>query len=273
MVQLGVSSMFFHEYPVDLIFDYVEEAGLSGIEFWVETPHFWVRGMPVEEVRECIDRHPALSPVTLHGPVLDLNPCSINPKIAAVSVQFALQSIEIAESLGASVVTLHPGRRTAKRLPSEADYGRFDYLLRAIRDAGENRHVQVAIENMERKVNSLLCTPEDVLEVLEREPWLSFTLDISHAIARSVGEACRYIEWCHDRIANVHVSSVRGGTLHHPVFGSEDVVVVLRALRDAGYDGPLTLEIEDQNFDHTLCSEEKVAVLIREVEYLHGIFS
>ncbi len=268
MVQFAVSSMFFHEYPTDQIFDFVEEAGLTGIEFWIETPHFWVRDMPLDEIADCIRAHPRLAPITVHAPVLDLNPCSINPRIAAVSVQYALHAVEMAEVLGARTVTLHPGRRTAKRVPSDADYRRFEHYIDELQGVAQGKSVHVAIENMERKVNSLLCTPEDVRELLEREPWLFFTLDVAHALRRSVEEVEAYITACGDRIANVHVSGVASKAVHLPVTGNDDIAGIISLLKQQGYADNLTLEIEDRNFAAELCSEEKITLLAGEMAFL-----
>ena len=111
-----------------------------------------------------------------------------------------------------------------------------------------------------------------VAELLDREPWLWFTFDIAHALAYSMEEAFRYIECCQGRIANVHVSGASPGAIHHTVHGNANIEQILTKLRDTGYEGPLTLEIEDQTFDHDLCSEEKIAVLSRELAFLREIF-
>ncbi len=264
--------MFFHEYQVPIIFDYIEEPGLTGLEFWIETPHFWLQEMPVDLVAGALADHPELNPLTIHAPVLDLNPCSINPGVAALSVQYTLRSIQIAEALGADVITLHPGRRTAKRTPSEADFTRFRYYLDRLRSQAGECAVRIAIENMEPKVNTLLSAPADVCELLEREPWLCLTFDIAHALAGSLETALEFVEMCHERIANVHVSAIGNGMMHLPPSGDGDVATVLGRLRDRGYDGHLTLEIEDRNFDHPLSSEEKITLLSREASFLRGIF-
>jgi sugar phosphate isomerase/epimerase len=43
---------------------------------------------------------------------------------------------------------------------------------------------------------------------------------------------------------------------------------VMHALKDAGYAGPLTLEIDDLNFLHPLSAEEKIAVLSRDRAFM-----
>jgi sugar phosphate isomerase/epimerase len=44
------------------------------------------------------------------------------------------------------------------------------------------------------------------------------------------------------------------------------------ALRDHGYTGPLTLEIEDLNFSRTLTAQEKIAVLAADRAFLEQCF-
>jgi sugar phosphate isomerase/epimerase len=167
------------------------------------------------------------------------------------------------------VVTVHPGRRTAKRPPSAPDFRRFDHYLSLLADAARKSRVRIAIENMEKKVNSLLCVPETVREVLDREPWLSFTLDISHAMGVSVEEVAAYIDLCGDRLVNVHLGSSNGGTMHLPVDNNPEMVTILRWLSDAGYRGVITFEIEDRTFDHDLSSEEKILFLARQAAFVH----
>lgn len=270
MVYFAVSSMFFHEYQLEEIFDLVCESGLDTLEFWVETPHFWLRDLPEDELVTCINTNPAHPIPSIHAPVLDLNPCSINPEVAAISVEYAARAVSLAERIGSGVVTVHPGRRTAKRPPSDADYRRFECYVNRLEEVSRGKNVTVAIENMERKVNSLLCTPESVRELLDREEWLGFTLDISHAMGTSTDEVYRYLDLCHDRLSNIHMSRSDGGTRHLPVRGYQVMADILGYTCDLGYRGCITLEIEDRNFAHDLSSEEKVLILAGEVEFMRN---
>lgn len=268
MVPLAVSSMFFHEYSLTEIFSYVSTSGLDGMEFWIETPDFWLRDLPVGEVIACSMKHPRLSSLTVHAPILDLNPCSINPDVAKISVQHALRAVAITGQVGARILTIHPGRRTAKRPVGAADFARFDHYLAALREAALKSPVRICMENMEPSVNSLLCTPERVRQLLDDEPWLSFTLDVAHALVRSEDEPMRYLELCGDRIANVHISRVNGRIQHLPLDRDRTLAGFLHALRDAGYAGPLTLEIDDLNLPAPCTAEEKIAILKRDRAFM-----
>jgi len=260
--------MFFHEYPCDEIFDFISETGLDAIEFWPETPDFWLKRQPMQELHSCFRNHPELTHNTVHTPILDLNPCSINPGVAALSLEHAVDSLRLAEAINATVFTIHPGRRTAKRVPSAADYERFDHLIERMRCESRGSTVKVAIENMEVKVNSLLCTADGVRELLDIEKWLYFTLDVSHAMGSSLDEVIRYIDLCYDRLVNIHLSRANGKSMHLPIEGCPEIVTVLHALREYDYQGNLTLEIEDRNFDHEYSSEEKCHLLMRELAFM-----
>lgn len=272
MVHFAVSTMFFHEYPLEEIFSYIAEAGLDSVEFWMETPSYWLGGRPEEELVRCLGEFPGLNSPTLHAPILDLNPTSVNPEVAEISVRYATDAIRLAARAEIGVVTVHPGRRTAKRPPGAPDLERFSRYLRALEAASMETGVRVAMENMERKVNSLLCTPEGMRELLDREPWIWFTLDISHAMGAGTAEVTRYIDLCGDRLVNVHVGRAGNGTMHLPVAGDREMAFLLRYLDGSRYDGNLTLEIEDRNFSHDLSSEEKILLLSGELAFMRECF-
>ena len=263
--------MFFHEYPLETIMGHAEAATLDAIEFWLETPHFWLRGMPEDELRRAIAAHPRLRLATVHAPILDLNPCSINPRVAEVSVTYAQEAVAFADRFGAEVVTVHPGRRTAKRPPSPDDYRRFDRLIAALRETASGMTVRVAIENMERKVNNLLSSPDTVRRLLDQEEWLWFTLDVSHAMGTSLAEVGEFVELCGDRLANVHLSRASDGKMHLALSGHPDGRAVLNMLRDVRYAGPVTLELEDLRLDRTYLADEKVALIASECAFIRSV--
>jgi sugar phosphate isomerase/epimerase len=67
----------------------------------------------------------------------------------------------------------------------------------------------------------------------------------------------------------VHLSRKEGKTLHLPLDKRPLMATVMHALKDAGYGGPLTLEIDDLNFPHPLTADDKIAVLSRDRAFMH----
>jgi sugar phosphate isomerase/epimerase len=126
------------------------------------------------------------------------------------------------------------------------------------------------MENMEPKINSLLCSPERMRELLDDEPWLFFALDVSHAMSKSDEEPIRYIELCHDRLVNVHISRAEGTILHLPLAKSPVIARVMSSLREHSFTGSLTLEIEDLNFGRPYSSGEKIDLLAQDCRFMHN---
>jgi sugar phosphate isomerase/epimerase len=52
--------------------------------------------------------------------------------------------------------------------------------------------------------------------------------------------------------------------MHLPVENNPDITTILHLLSDAGYQGVITFEFEDRNFNHDLSSEEKIIFLARQ---------
>jgi sugar phosphate isomerase/epimerase len=175
----------------------------------------------------------------------------------------------MAEEIGAEVVTLHPGRRTVKRIPARQEYERFEQFLDTLRSAADGKRVRPCMENMEYSINALLCTPEAMRELLDAESWVGFTLDTSHALSNSLVEVEHYIDLCTERLAMVHLSRAENGRTHLPLTGSTQGARILRCLKDHRFQGHLSLEIEDRNFSHELSLEERITILMKDLEYIH----
>jgi len=272
-MEISFSTMFLHDHPLDLIFNAVRHTGADTLEFWPETPDWWLDGLPMGRLVQEVSSHPFSSSISVHAPVLDLNPCSINPDIVQVSLDWVEYSIRLAEDLGASVCTIHPGRRTSKRPPSGTDYRRLDHMFDFIAPVAEKSSVKVSIENMEPQVNALLSTPDEISRVLKEREWLSFTLDACHASYQGVSVLREFIDIADDRIANVHLSGATEKVLHLPVNGNAWAETALDALVDSGYDGLITLEINDLSVDRPLTYEEKIGVLASDVEYIRSFIT
>jgi len=272
MPRYSVSSMFFHEYTCDEIFSFVKTAGCSAIEFWPETPDFWLHGRDKDKLLQILDKYPDLKPVTVHGPVLDLNPCSVNPDVAEISIKNTVEAVELSEFLGAQVLTIHPGRRTAKRPAGRRDLERFQVYIDRIREASEKSGVKICIENMPPKINSLFSEPKQMRDLLDNEEWLYLTLDIAHAMTNNDRDVLDFLELAGERILNVHISRNSGTINHFPVDGDPVIGDILKILSDTGYNGFLTLELEDLNLERKITADEKISIVRNDISFIKGHF-
>ena len=266
MYTLEASSMFFHPYKTPEIFAAMHSAGLDSVEFWMETPEFWMAGARIDELLEEKKRYPHLFPLAMHAPIFDLNPCSFNPKVAALSADCTIDCIEMLEALGGGIVTIHPGKRTAKRPVTYLDKERFhQYLGRLSEVSGKN--VIIALENMPPAVNAHITTAPEMREVLDEYSWLSFTFDYAHA--QAAGDPFSFIEQCSDRMVNIHASLGRAGAMHSPLAGTAEGDALKAVLKDIGYTGRVTYEFEDLNFGE-LRLLDRTEILAEETRWYRG---
>ncbi|MEM0351065.1 MAG: sugar phosphate isomerase/epimerase [Archaeoglobaceae archaeon] len=252
------STMFFYEYSTDMIAKAVELSECDGVEFWVETPYFWV-DRNTEKLQSLLDFE-----ITLHAPVLDLNPTSVNSSVGNLSLKETLYTISLCREIGGSLVTIHAGKRSAAREPVWADYNSLHRYLRISSRFSRIKGVNLSLENSEKKVN-FLCKTVDELESFVKTYDLLITYDIKHSL---YDESFLKL---FDRICNVHVSSDLDGK-HVRASKSEEVRRILKELADIGYSGFLTIELDDLGMGE-MDFGKKVEILKEEVNFLRTIFS
>ncbi|NHW89164.1 MAG: sugar phosphate isomerase/epimerase [Archaeoglobales archaeon] len=252
------SSMFLYEYSTDMIARAVELSGCDGLEFWVETPYFWVDRNP-EKLESLLDFE-----LLFHAPVLDLNPVSVNGKVSDLSLKETLYTISLCKKVSGKLVTIHAGKRSALREPVWADYNSLHRYLRISSNFSRIKGVNLSLENSEIKINNLCKTSEE-LEFFAKAYDLWITYDIKHS--KYDDSFLNLLE----RIKNVHVSSESDGK-HVMASKSEKVFQILKELSEKGYDGYLTIELDDLGIGE-LDFGKKVEILKKEREFIDKAFS
>ncbi len=272
-MRLSCASLFLWEYSVYEIMEMLVEAGIKSVEFWAETPDFWKDrndAMEVAALEEAISMMP--EGCNLHAPVLDLNPASINNNVHEVTVNETLWSLDLAKKIGAEIVTIHPGRRTVHRPPTDVDWERFLKYLVECKKKAERLGLRLSLENSMPAIRNMCVRPEEMKRVLDKFPGLFFTFDVVHASIVSPEMAISFIEQLGERIINVHIGAPHDGKPHYPAYLRRNMDSVLAALVDSDYKGDLTIEIDDRTYPKQLSREEKVKELTRERLYLENIF-
>ncbi len=252
--------MFLFEYSLRDIRRAVELAEYDGVEFWVETPHFWWTKDEslLSELDGCVK--------AVHSAVIDLNPVSSNESVAELTLRETLYSIKIA-SMCKAPVTIHAGKRSAEREPVEEDHKALEKYLRVTKKYSEIKGVRVLLENSEKGVNRLCKTAEE-LDYYSSKFDLGITLDLNHAAKN--GDPESFLELL-DRTENLHVSGYDEKGRHVEIERSKDILELIKEVRELGYDGLVTVELDDLGIG-TLDFEQKVKVLKRQREVLEKIF-
>ncbi len=254
--------------------DILQKAGINSVEFWAETPFFWMDRNNETTVAQLIEAISIMTQgCTLHAPVMDLNPSSYNDLVREATIKETLWSIELASILRARVVTIHPGKRTAHRKPTNEDWEKFMKYLEISFKKAKSSGVNLSLENSMPGVQSMCSDPGEMKEVLDQFPGLFFTFDIVHACLNSPQTALSFIKELGDKIINVHIGAPHNGKPHFPAHHEKKMDIILQRLRDSGYKGDLTIEIDDKIYPGQLTKEEKIKELTRERKYLESIFN
>ena len=156
---------------------------------------------------------------------------------------------------------------------------RFNPILDVFAECG----VKFALEVHPTEIAFDLHTAQRALEVLDFRPEFGFNFDPSHLIWQGVNPA-RFIRKFPDRIFHVHMKDAivtldgdngilashlnfgdarRGWDFRSPGRGGVNFEEIVRALNDAGYAGPLSVEWEDSGMDREHGAREAVEYVRR----------
>lgn len=150
--------------------------------------------------------------------------------------------LEVFARLGTRWMNIHPDRHAPmhdRKFYIARDLESLSELLEAARSLG----IGLMIENLPGDFN----TVEQLGELLEPLPELGLHLDIGHSnllVQRNTADDL--IRVYGHRLRHVHLHDNKGGVadLHLPLgIGTVDVARHVRSLKEAGYDGTITLEV------------------------------
>jgi sugar phosphate isomerase/epimerase len=218
---------------------WMAEMGLDFIDLTLEPPAAIVSKVDTAVVRRALEDHG----MSLVGHTAFYLPiASPFEELRRASVDELRRCMDAFAAIGARWMNIHPDRHTPM-------HSRAYYIGRNILSIGELiRHaeqcgVDLMIENLPGDFN----TPEQLGELLDPLPELGLHLDIGHAnllVPYNMTESI--LKAYGKRLRHVHLHDNKGGgaDLHLALgCGNVDVPRSLRALKDCGYDGTITLEV------------------------------
>lgn len=196
-----------------------------------------------------------------------LSTADLTPALREASLTETIRSLNVAAALRPLKVVLHPSYVTglAPFVPDQAKRHALT-ALEAIVGEAERLGLVLCLENMFPRSNSLV-EPADFAEVFERFSSLKLTLDTGHAHIGSSGakRALEFIRMFPERLEHVHASDNFGKDDNHlPIgAGTIDFPRIVKALKDIGYNGTVTLEIFSRDKDYLRIGREKIDTLVR----------
>lgn len=166
-------------------------------------------------------------------------------ELRSVARDLYRRSLDTFAAAEVALVNVHPDGRVPLH-PAEQVRARNAEAIAGLAQDASERGIRLMVENLDRG----FARVEDFGAIFEAVPAAGFHLDVGHANLRlGLGEGNRtagLLEAFGDRLVHVHVSDNRGGAddLHLPLgAGFIDWKGAIAALKGAGYDGTVTLEV------------------------------
>ena len=167
------------------------------------------------------------------------------PELRATARDLFRRALDTFADAGVDLVNVHPDQKIPLHSVANVRKMNADAIAQLAEDAA-GRGIRLMVENLDK----VFASPEDMQPIFEAVPDAGFHLDIGHAnLNLGLGEPNRtaaLLKAFGDRLAHVHISDNRGGTgdLHLPLgAGSIDWKAHARMLKEAGWDGTVTLEV------------------------------
>jgi len=220
------------------------------------------------------------------------NPLAPDPEEARASVEHLKKVIEAAQRLGLDRVNTFVGRDPAKSV--EENWARFRETWPPLARFAEERGVRIGIENCPMLFTTdewpggknLATTPAIWRRMFEEipSPYFGLNYDPSHLVWQQMDPVLPIREFA-ARFVHVHAKDVRidrqrlndVGILAPPLeyhtpklpgLGEVDWPAFFAALTDAGYSGPVCIEVEDRAYEGSL--EDRKRALIQSGRFLRN---
>jgi sugar phosphate isomerase/epimerase len=218
---------------------WMAEMGLDFIDLTLEPPAAGVDRVEPGRIRKALESH-GLAVVGHTAYYLPLaSPFEAVRGAAVAELQRCLHAFA---AVGARWMNLHPDRHAPmhdRAFVIAQNRRTIEELLETSRQVG----VGLMLENLPGEFN----TPEQLADLLDPLPEVGLHLDIGHANLQTPANTtgallARY----GPRLRHVHLHDNKGGAadLHLPLgAGTIDVARHVRELKQAGYDGTITLEV------------------------------
>jgi sugar phosphate isomerase/epimerase len=155
---------------------------------------------------------------------------------------------------GAEMVTVHPDPGVGA-IESKTTVSLNALSFKIISDEAAKHDLTIMVEN----VPGLFSSVEALRTILSTVPALSFHLDVGHAfVGRNRFQ--HLISAFKSKIGHIHLSDNKFREDDHLPLGAGNInwPEVVRALKQTGYDGTITLEVFSEDRRYVLASREKL---------------
>ncbi|MGA3405017.1 MAG: sugar phosphate isomerase/epimerase family protein [Candidatus Bathyarchaeia archaeon] len=250
-MKLAICNRIWVNYSFDEAIRRIAWLGYGAVEIWGCRPHAYTRDMDKETMK---DRKKSIAQAGLEVPCLTpdqmypvpyVNPASMYEKQRTESIEFLKASIDCAAQFGAPMMSMGPGKRYYDQSLQNA----WELLVEAFGECADHAKslgLKICAEPLPPIESNLVNTLQDFLELSHdvNATNLGCLLDMGHMNVLHE-DGVDYVRTLGEKLYHVHVNDNNGvvdqGLI--PGQGVLDYQPFIRALREIGYKGYLSLEL------------------------------
>ncbi|MEN6313374.1 MAG: TIM barrel protein [Clostridiaceae bacterium] len=247
----AIMNCHYVRYPVEYFLDSVKRFGFANIELFGALPHFYIEDVDDELIGRVTAgcRQRGLNIVS-YTPAQGAYPVSISidEKTArSRSIRMAKKSIETAEKLGAATMLISPGFGYQNQ-PHEARWYLCREALEELAEHAQAHNIILMIEPLTPTTSNVINTSEQSAKMIAEvgSPNLKSMMDIG--VMNFMGESVdSYFANLGENLAYIHFTD--GPGMHVALGdGTFPMVDYLKQIRQHGYHGYLSFEINDKRY-------------------------
>jgi sugar phosphate isomerase/epimerase len=258
-------AMNFPIQPVTAAIETYGPLGFDYLELAMDAPraHYRVLRNQKTDILDALKRHGM--GLMGHLPTF-VHIADLTPAIRAASLEEMTASLEVAAEMGMEKAVLHPGHLSGMgAFVAETALGyAYDSLAR-IAEKARTLGIVLCVENMPVNAGAFV-EPDDFKGLFSRFPEFRMTLDVGHAHIhdKSRRRPVAFIRRHGSRLDHLHLSDNNGKRDDHIQLGrgTVNLTAIVKALKDVGYDGTVTLEIFTEDIRHLTASLAHLKTLL-----------
>ena len=256
-MKLAFSSNAYLQFSIEDSIRRIAEIGYAGLEILADVPHAWPAGLLREQkdaIRESLKQSGLeISNINafMMNAVADPRQPYWHPSwiesdhhYRQIRVEHTKRALSLARDLGARCITTEPGGPLA---PGQSWQRAADLFVEGLKPVLEHAETEGVLLLIEPEPDLLIEKADQYLDVAGRldSPALGLNFDIGHSFC--VGEEpAEVIPKLKEHIRHFHFEDIAANRVHQhliPGRGAIDFEATLKAIRDIGYDGWLTVEL------------------------------
>lgn len=278
-MKLSFSTNAFVRFSLAEAVEHIARLGFEGVEILADVPHFYVERVSREELKALqevlkssgiqVANVNANTAVGYYGqefwePLFEPSLSHSQDMLRRWRVAYTRKCIEIASELGAPSISITSGRMVPGVLPERS----LDLLKVSLHEILPYACRYGVLVGIEYEPGLLIECYEELAAFLQEmaSPCLGANLDLGHSHV-SGEDPETVISGLGDKIFHVHLEDIKFRKHYHliPGLGDMDFNHLQRCLKNAGYDGFVTVEL--YTYPH-----EPVDAARRSISYLQKVF-